>query len=69
MSRLYDLGRNICKYREAKKWSQEFWAEKVNLSREYITHVENGQKYISLRKLFMIADVLGVDFSDLTNLP
>ncbi|MFA7658858.1 MAG: helix-turn-helix transcriptional regulator [Candidatus Gastranaerophilaceae bacterium] len=66
MSRLCVLGKNICKYREAKKWSQEVLAEKVDLSREYITRVENGQKYISLRKLFLIADVLGIKFSDLT---
>lgn len=67
MSRLKNLGKNICKYREAKKFSQESLAEKVDLSREYITRVENGQKYISLRKLFLIADVLEVSFSTLTN--
>lgn len=67
MSRLKLLGANIKKYREAKKLSQEVLAEKVDLSREYITRVENGQKYISLRKLFLLADVLGIKFSDLTN--
>lgn len=67
MSRLNLLGKNISKYRLAKNLSQESLAEKVDLSREYITRVENGQKSISLRKLFMIADVLGVKFSDLTN--
>lgn len=68
MSRLGNLGKNIKKYREAKKFSQELLAEKVDLSREYITRVENGQKYISLRKLFLLADVLEVKFSDLTKL-
>ena len=67
MSRLKLLGANIKKYREAKGFSQEFLAEKVNLSREYITRIENGQKFVSLRKLFQLADVLGVKFSDLTN--
>lgn len=67
MSRLKLLGKNIKKYREAKNFSQEFLAEKVNLSREYITRVENGQKFISLRKLFLLADVLDIKFSDLTN--
>ena len=67
MSRLNLLGKNIRKYREAKKFSQEFLAEKTNLSREYITRIENGQKFISLRKLFLLADVLEVKFSDLTN--
>ena len=68
MSRLKNLGKNICKYREAKNLSQERLAEAVELSREYITRVENGQKYISLRKLFAIADFLNIKFSDLTKI-
>ncbi len=67
MSRLKKLGKNIAYFRQQKGWSQEFLAEKVDLSREYITRVENGQKNISLKKLFAITDVLGAKFSDLTN--
>ncbi len=67
MSRLQILGKNIAKYRQNKKYSQEKLAELVNLSREYITRVERGQKNISLKKLFAIADVLEVDFCELTN--
>lgn len=67
MSRLQELGRNIAKYRQAKKLSQEKLAELVDLSREYITRVEKGQKNISLKKLFAIADTLEVDFCVLTN--
>lgn len=37
------------------------------MSREYITRVERGQKNISLKKLFAIADALEVDFCNLTN--
>ena len=67
MSRLDKLGKNIAKYRQKKGLSQEKLAEIVNLSREYITLVERGQKNISLKKLFAIADALEVDFSNLTN--
>jgi len=67
MARLKILGQRIKKYRETKNWTQEFLAEKVDLSREYIVRVEKGQKFISLKKLFLIADVLEVKFSDLTN--
>lgn len=67
MSRLKNLGKNIKKYREAKKFSQELLAEKADLSREYITRIENGQKFVSLKKLFLLADILGVKFSDLAN--
>jgi len=61
------LGQNIAKYRKLKNMSQEKLAEIVDLSREYITRVENGQKYISLRKLFQIADTLEVRFNCLTD--
>ncbi len=67
MSRLDKLGKNIAKYRNEKGWSQEKLAEIVDLSREYITRVERGQKNISLKKLFAIADALNVDFCNLTN--
>ncbi len=67
MSRLKLLGQNIAKYRQMRKLSQEKLAEMVDLSREYITRVENGQKNISLKKLFAIADALDIGFNQLTN--
>ena len=67
MSRLQLLGENISKYRHQAGYSQEKLAEIVDLSREYITRVEKGQKNISLKKLFAIADALNVDFCKLTN--
>uniref|UniRef100_UPI004029E887 helix-turn-helix domain-containing protein n=1 Tax=Candidatus Scatousia sp. TaxID=3085663 RepID=UPI004029E887 len=67
MSRLKILGQNIAKFRQKKNLSQEKLAELVDLSREYVTRVERGQKNISLKKLFAIADALDVKFCELTN--
>lgn len=67
MSRSKCLGKNIAYYRQQKGWSQEILAEKVDLSREYITRVENGQKNISLKKLFAITDALEIEFYNLAN--
>ena len=67
MSRLELLGRNIKKYREQKGWSQALLAEKVDFSVENICRIERGKRYMSLRKLFELADILEVDFCDLTN--
>lgn len=67
MSRLKNLGLNIKKYREKKGLTQINVAVKLGLSYEYISRVERGQKYMSLRKLFEMADLLGVKFSDLMN--
>lgn len=54
-------------HRKIKNISQEKLAEMVDLSREYITRVENGQKNISLKKLFAITDALDVGFNKLTD--
>ena len=67
MSRLELLGQNIAQQRKRKGLSQEKLAEIVDLSREYITRVERGQKNISLKKLFLIADTLEMKLNDLIN--
>jgi len=67
MSRLELLGANIKKYRKNKGLTQTALAVKLDLSYEFICKVENGKEYISLRKLFELADVLKVDFNKLTN--
>lgn len=58
MTRLNFLGKNIKKYREEQNLSQNQLAELVNLSREHIGAIEIGKEFISLRKLFEIADIL-----------
>ncbi len=65
MSRLILLGKNIKKYRELKGLTQETFSERLNLSREYIVRVENGQKFLSLRKIFEAADILDVKVKNL----
>lgn len=67
MSRAKLLGQNIKKFRELKGLTQNELAEKVDLSREYIADIERGLKNISLRKLYMIVDVLNIKCSDLIN--
>lgn len=65
MSRLVKLGQNIKHYRKLKKLSQNELAEIINFSREHLACVEIGKEYISLRKLFLIADVLEVPLKQL----
>ena len=65
MSRLKLLGKNIKTYRERKELTQNQLAEIVDLSREYLARVETGQKRISLKKLFEIADALEINCSQL----
>lgn len=65
MSRLNLLGSNIKKYRQEKEITQLNLAVKSGLSQEYICRVEKGQKYMSLKKLFLLADILGISVNQL----
>ena len=67
MSRLMKLGQNIKYYRKMKNWSQNEFAEMVNFSREHLACIETGKEYISLRNLFLIADLLEISLQDLIN--
>jgi len=67
MSRLNLLGNNIRKYRKSRGYRQIDLATALDLSEDYICRVENGLKSLSLKRLFMLADVLEVKVSDLVN--
>ena len=65
MSRLIKLGQNIKHYRKLKNLSQNEFAEMVNFSREQLACIETGKEFISLRKLFLIADTLEIPLNKL----
>ena len=65
MSRLLLLGQNIKKYRKAKNFSQNKLAEMIDLSREQLACIETGKEYISMRKLFLIADILEIPLKNI----
>lgn len=65
MSRIKLLGENIKRYRELKGLTQADLAERLDFSYEYVCRVERGQKYISLRKLFQIADIFEIGINKL----
>ena len=67
MSRLNLLGANIRKYRKLRKLSQNQLAEILDFSREHIACIETGKEFISLRKLFDLADILDVPVKDFFN--
>lgn len=54
------IGKNIRKYRLAKKLRQEDLAEKTNLSNNYIGMLERGEKIPSLETFILIANTLQV---------
>lgn len=54
------IGKNMRKYRLAKKFRQEDLAEKAELSVNYVGALERGEKIPSLEAFIRIANVLGV---------
>ena len=54
------IGKRIRKYREAKGWRQEDFAEKIGLSVTYTGMIERGEKVPKLETFITIANVLGV---------
>lgn len=61
------LGLTIAYYRKLRGLTQAELAEATNLSRTHISNIEapNGKTFISLNKLFDIAEVLEVPVKDL----
>lgn len=54
------IGKNIRHFRNLKNISQEILAEKTNLSTNYISMIERGEKIPSLTSLIRIANALEV---------
>ena len=67
MSRLEQLGKNIKKHRVAKNLKQKDLAIALDCTYDFISHVEHGRMALSLKKLFLLADILGVKMTDLIN--
>lgn len=59
------IGKRIKTQRKAKHITQEYLAEKSDLSVGYISQVERGMSKISLDVLYKIADTLDCDITEL----
>lgn len=60
---LKKIGKNIQNCRKEKGYTQESFAEKMNLSWSYISKIEAGFLNLSCGKIYDIAAALGVDVS------
>jgi transcriptional regulator with XRE-family HTH domain len=60
------VGRNIARYRKAKKLSQSQLAEKSGISLKYIQNLEGrNPRKATLETLKKIADAVGIEYSRL----
>jgi len=60
-----EIGHNIRRYRKSCKLKQKDLAEKVNLTEQHISHIENGSTKLSLPTLVAIANALSIDCNTL----
>ena len=59
------LGKNIKDRRKVKNWSQEYLAEKAAVSKNTISDIESGRKFIKASTLVNIARVLKTEVYEL----
>jgi transcriptional regulator with XRE-family HTH domain len=59
------FARNLRNWREARGLSQQILAEKADLSRQYISKVENSSASISIDTMEKLSVVLAIDIADL----
>lgn len=64
-TKVLQLGRKIFKIRKERGYSQNQFAELLDISREHLAKIETAKRCISLGLLIDIADKLGVQVKDL----
>ena len=62
---LIKVGERLRQLRKERGWKLEDLAERTNLSRAYLSRLENGERQPSLTALFHVAQAYGVTFSSL----
>ena len=52
---------NIRRYRDYRKWTQAEFAEKLDISVNFLSDIENGKKWISPASIVKFASVLNIE--------
>ena len=61
-NQLRDIVRtNIRRYRDFRKWTQAEFAEKLDISINFLSDIENGKKWISPASIVKFASVLNIE--------
>ena len=61
-NQLKDIVRtNIRRYRDHRKWTQAEFAEKLGISINFLSDIENGKKWISPASMVKFASVLNIE--------
>ena len=55
------VGQNLRAYRRARGINQEDFADRLGLHRTYLGDIERGERNLSLQKVELVAEVLGLE--------
>ena len=59
------FGRRVREIRKNSGWSQEEFADEVELDRTYIGGIERGERNLALRNIHRIAQTFGMTIAEL----
>lgn len=65
---LKKIAKNIQIARKSKGYTQERFAEKMNVSWSYISKLETGTQNLSIGKIFEISKCLNIDINELLDI-
>lgn len=66
---LRDIGRRVAELRAGRGWTQQQFAEALDVSVRYVQDIEAGRMNLSVRSLSKLADALEVEVRALFNEP
>lgn len=66
---LRDVGRRIAEVRTERGWTQDEFAERVEVSVGYLRRIEGGHENLTLGSVAKLAGLLGVDAAELLTVP
>lgn len=61
------FGQNIKQFRKQRNLTQKQLADQIEISRSYLSDIENGNKNPSIKTVKKLADSLGLSVTDLFN--
>lgn len=62
---IYRLGEQIKKFRELRNYTQEYLAEKLEMTAQGYGKIERNEVEVTIQKLQRIADILGTTIQDI----
>ena len=59
------VGRNVCRLRAVKGWTQEQLADACGFSQQYLSGLERGKRNPTIVTIYELAQALGVSHEEL----